>query len=318
MTNTKPITGASATRIAPSAPAAVASRASARWRESLTRICSTRAAALRNRRLRNPPRGLRGEGYTIIDSYRLSFPAAALLVLTGCGTDGALNDDRPPADVGGRFSIVGFSFGAKPDTYGYEGKASPEEAALRAQAEKFDNTVWQGVVIGAAVGAIAGVAAGHDGESAAAGTIVGASIGALAGIYVANKQKQYASAEDRLNSMIADIDKSNAETAQLIADTQKVLDEDRQRLTQMQARYRQGQATEHQFIQERARVWSNRKVVEKAALGAKDRYRIFEAAAERFEKVNPGTSPQALQASLKPFRARIDQMDKIVANLTKA
>jgi len=243
---------------------------------------------------------------------------AAAVSVVGCVTEGPAKPDRPPAEVGGRFSIGGFTLGPRGEPYGYQGDLSDSEKKLREQGRKFDKTVWQGVLIGAVAGTLIGAVAGGDAEDAVGGAIVGGSIGALAGMYVAHKQKVYASAEDQLDSMIGDIRTSNRDAEALIADAKTVLAEDRRRLAAVQARHRAGQATERELEQERARVWGNKKVVETAAVGARDQYRMFEGAKRSFEKQNPGTSTRSFDQELGAYQRSVDLLDSVATSMAKA
>ncbi|AFL75297.1 hypothetical protein [Thiocystis violascens] len=87
-----------------------------------------------------------------------------------------MGSGRPPAEVGGRFSIGGLELLEPTDNYGYTGELSPAEQALREQGRKFDRTVWQAVLIGSVAGTTIGAVAGGDAEDAVGGAIVGASI----------------------------------------------------------------------------------------------------------------------------------------------
>jgi len=243
---------------------------------------------------------------------------ATTLMLIACTAGLETQTERPPAEVGGRFSIGGFSFGGKPDTFGYEGTLSPEEAALREQARKFDRTVWQGILIGAVVGTAVGVAAGGDTEDAVGGAIIGASVGAIAGIYVAHMQQRYANKEDQLDAMITDVRNSNRETETLIADVKTVIAEDRRRLASVQQRVAQGQAGAKELEQERGRVWGNRRVVEKAAVGGQDQYRMFEGAIQRFQKNNPGVKTSGFEQALTSYRNNLATLDRLAASMAKA
>lgn len=252
-------------------------------------------------------------------SHGLAASAIALAATLGaCGTEPVGPADRPPAQQGGELSIGGFKLFQPPENYGYTGPQSASEQALREQARKFDRTVWEGALIGAVLGTAIGAAAGGDAESAAGGAIAGAALGALAGMYIANKQKQYSSREDQLDSMVSDVRASNRETQALIADARAVLAEDKRRLAQVQARYAQGKATETELKQEQGRVWGNRKVAEKAAQGARDQYRLFDRAREDFKRQAPGTGTASLERELTSFRQSIDALDGVAASMAKA
>ncbi len=245
----------------------------------------------------------------------VALPFAALV---GCVSEPVTETGRAPAEVGSNFSIGGFQLVKPKENYGYEGTLSPSEQALREQAEKFDKTVWQGLLIGAIAGTAIGAVVGGDAESAVGGAIVGASVGALAGMYVANKQKLYASKEDQLNSMIGDVKTSNQNTEALIRDIRAVIAEDQRRLADIQARYHRGKATEAEVTQERARIWGNRKVAEKATLGAKDQYQLFDGAKQDFERQNPGLATQNLARELSAYRKAIDTLDSVASGMVKA
>jgi hypothetical protein len=240
------------------------------------------------------------------------------ILAAGCTEEGSVRRDRPPAEVGGRFSIGGFSLGRQGEDYGFKGDLSASEEKLREQGRRFDKTVWEGVLIGAVAGTLIGAVAGGDAEDAVGGAIVGGSIGALAGMYVARKQKLYASVEDQLDSMIVDVRDSNRDAEALIADAKTVLAEDKRRLAAIQIRYQQGKATERELEQERARAWGNKKVVESAALGARDQYRMFEGAKRGFEKQNPGTSTHSFDQELDAYQRSVDLLDSVAASMAKA
>lgn len=244
--------------------------------------------------------------------------ALIALTLLACDAGVETKTDQPPAEVGGRFVIGGFSFGGKEETFGYTGELSGDEAALREQARKFDQTVWQGMLIGAVVGTAVGAVAGGDTQGAVGGAIVGAGVGAIAGMYVARMQQRYASTEDQLNAMIGDVRNSNRATEQLIADVQTVIAEDRRRLAAVQAKVASGQATAADLTQERGRAWGNRRVVEKAALGGQDQYRVFAGAIQRFQQQNPGVKTINFEQELKGYRARLESLDHLAAGMAKA
>ena len=240
------------------------------------------------------------------------------LTLAACDAGLETKTDQPPAEVGGRFAIGGFSFGGTAEKFGYTGELSGDEAALREQARKFDQTVWQGMLIGAVVGTAVGAVAGGDAQDAVGGAIVGAGVGAIAGMYVARMQQRYANTEDQLDAMIADVRNSNRATEALIADVQTVIAEDRRRLAAVQAKVARGQATTADLTQERGRAWGNRRVVEKAALGGQDQYRMFEGAIQRFQQKNPGVKTANFDQELKGYRTRLENLDRLAASMAKA
>jgi hypothetical protein len=109
-----------------------------------------------------------------------------------------------------------------------------EELELRARA--LQRTVQEAAVAGAVAGA-GGVYVfgGRGGPGPAIGLIGGIPIGAATGTYVGYLQQQYASNEDRLERLRADIELTNAETAAAIRTMQVVLDQQRRELAALRA-----------------------------------------------------------------------------------
>ena len=243
----------------------------------------------------------------------------AALVCAGCASEAEPQRDRPPPEVGGRFSIGGFSVATGDEPYGYEGELSETERRMREQSRRFDKTVWQGMLLGAVAGTVVGVVAGGDTEDAVGGAIVGASIGAIAGMYVASKQRQYATLEDQIESMTNDIQASNREAERLIESARLVLAEDRRRLSAVNASIHRGQATEKALAQERARAWGNRKVIEKAAQGARDQQLVFQSASQSLtENQAPAAGTPGLERALEAYQHNIEALDEIAGQMGKA
>lgn len=249
--------------------------------------------------------------------FRWLVPAAAL-TLIACGPGEGVRTDRPPPQTGGCLTIAGLPVGGCEENYGYTGTLSPEERALREQARRFDRTVWQGVMIGAVAGGAIGVLAGGDARGAAEGVMVGAAVGAIAGVYVAGMQKRYADKEDQLQAMTADVQTANRETEALIADVRKVIEEDRRRLAAVQAQIGRGQATQAQLIQERGRAAGNRRVVEQALQGGRDRYRVFQSAEGKFRQANPGVATAGLTKALDSYQSRLNALDSLATSMKQA
>ena len=251
-------------------------------------------------------------------SERIAVLVTTALILIACASGPETKSDRPPAEVGGCWSIAGYEHCDTTDTFGYKGSYSPDELALREQAKRFDLTVWQGALIGAVIGGAIGAASGGSASSAAGGATAGAAIGLIAGAYVAHLQDRYASKEDQLDAMTRDVANSNQKTAELIAKIRSVIAEDRRRLAAIQARVAHGQATAAELEQERGRIWSNRRVVEKATLGAKDQYSMFKDASQRYQRSHAGTTTVALEQGLTQYRKNLESLDRLSASMVKA
>ena len=176
---------------------------------------------------------------------------------------------------------------------------SPAERRLREQSRAFQKTVWEGALIGASAGALWGIVQGKDTEGILKRALIGGAVGGLAGAYVASKQKQYSNKEDQLDSMIADVRKSNKETEDLIGSARQVLAEDKRRLASVEKRYKAGQASKADLDSTRHRVSENNAVVSQATKGAREKYSMFEGAEREYRQENPGVDTKALQSELR-------------------
>lgn len=195
---------------------------------------------------------------------------------------------------------------------------TPAEERLRRQSKAFQRTVWEGALIGAGAGALWGVLAGDDTKGILTKTAIGGAVGGLAGAYIASKQKAFASEEDQLDSMIADVRQSNRDAEALIASLREVIAEDRARLAAVERRYRAGQATEADLAATRKRVAVNRSIAQDAAKGAREQYTMYSDAERAFRGKSPGTDTQGLKSELTTYKQQIETLDGLADSLSVA
>lgn len=186
---------------------------------------------------------------------------------------------------------------------------SPAEQRLREQSRAFQKTVWEGALIGASAGALWGIVQGKDTEEILKRTLIGGAAGGLAGAYVATKQKQYSDTEDQLDSMIADVRKSNKETEDLIDSVQQVLTEDKSRLASVERRYKEGQASQSDLENTRRRAAENKAVVNEARKGAREQYSMFDGAEREYRQQHPSADTHQLQSELRAYNKQIEALD---------
>lgn len=204
------------------------------------------------------------------------------------------------------------------DAAGKDYALTASERRMREQGRKFDKTVWQGALIGAAGGALWGVIKGDDTKDIFKKAAIGAAAGGLAGAYIAHKQRQYSNKEDQLESMIVDVRKSNTESKELIASAREVIAEDKRRLAAVESRYKQGAATSKDLQHERVRLADNRKVVKNAVTGAKKKQSMFSGAKKEFEQQNPDVDTQRFQSALETYNEHIDTLDGLAEGIAVA
>jgi len=157
----------------------------------------------------------------IVRTRSLAATAAALMLLSACATTGP---------------------GGEPLT--------PAQQQLRAQNQRFNDTVATGVVAGAlALGLLGALLAGprSRGEGAALGALAGAAVGGAAGTYIAARNERYATREQAAQARIAAANQEAAELERTALAAEQVAKENRERLAVLQARVKAGQATAAQL-----------------------------------------------------------------------
>lgn len=192
------------------------------------------------------------------------------------------------------------------------------EERLRRQSRAFQRTVWEGALIGAGAGALWGALAGDDTKGILTKTAIGGAVGGLAGAYIATKQREFASAEDQLDSMIADVRQSNRDAEALIASIRDVIADDRRRLADVERRIGAGQGTQAELAAIRRRAEANRAVARDAAEGAHEQYSMFSNAERSFRTENPDVRTGDLERELRTYRAQIETLDDLADSMTVA
>mgnify|MGYP002635134328 CR=1 FL=1 len=173
--------------------------------------------------------------------------------------------------------VAGMSLSACVTTSGSTANLTPAEKRMRAQAEDFQNTVVQGVVVGAGIGLLAALLSGNK-KNAAGYAAAGAVVGGSAGYYVAKQKETYANEEARLDSMIADVRQDNSNLADMSADAKQVIAADMARIDRVEAQLAAGQISQDQARQELARAEDNGKYLTSAINGLHKRHEQYQEA----------------------------------------
>lgn len=195
---------------------------------------------------------------------------------------------------------------------------TPAERRMRQQSRAFQKTVWEGVLIGASAGTLIGVIRGERPEGVVRNALIGGAAGGLAGLYVAHLQKKYATKEDQLEAMTADVKKSNQETAEFIASVREVIAEDKRRLAAVEQQVRKGQATQAQLQVTRRQIAANRQVVAQAGQGAREKASMFAGAERQYRKDHPGADTARMQRELDAFNKNINTLDGLAQSVKVA
>ncbi len=237
------------------------------------------------------------------------FASVLATVLLGCLPSEQTKTDSPYSASVREARIVGDQ--QREEDY----QLTASERRMRSQGRNFDRTVWQGVLIGAAGGALWGLIEGGDAATMLKSVAIGAAVGGLAGAYIAHKQKQYAEKEDQLESMILDVRESNEDAEALITSVSTVIAEDQRRLASVDRQYKQGVLTHEALKQERSRLAANRAVVKDALNGAKEKYTMFREAKHEYEKRNPTIDTQRFKFELEAYNEHIEALDTLAEGM---
>ncbi len=222
--------------------------------------------------------------------------AAALTVLVGACASG------------GSFGIPGMS--STPLT--------PAQQQLRERADTFNQTVWEGVAIGAAAGGLIGYFTASD-DDRLRNTLIGAAgggvAGGLAGYYIAGKQEEFADHEDVLDSMITDVQQKNVESGQLIEAMQAVLEEDNRKLESLRAQLAADEITQADYQGDIARIDEDRAEMQGAVDSAGEQLGTFKSARDLYQEENADVDTAQLNNEITTLQGRIHTMNTIVADL---
>jgi outer membrane murein-binding lipoprotein Lpp len=187
---------------------------------------------------------------------------------------------------------------------------TPEEQMMRQQGDAFNKTVVEGAAVGAVAGALAGLLINRDVKGALVGAASGAVLGGGTGYYLAQKQKQYASNEQRMDAMIADVRTDNEKVAGLIRSSKDVIAADMQRIDQLNKGIASGNITKENAKRELARVEENEKYLQKT-IGNLKKKQI------EWEEIASQTKGQGTSQQTKALNGEINKLEKQVASMEK-
>ena len=196
------------------------------------------------------------------------------------------------------------------------------QAKLRQQADTSAKTVIEGAAVGALAPVALNAAGTKLGNAApVVGAAAGAAVGGLAGAYVDQKQKEYASVEDQLDSVIADAKAKNQQARDLTSTMRTVLDEHKRQLSKLRAGIRRGTTTQEQLDAELASARADKQVMDKAVSGSRDNLKIFtdtrDAMKAKAETAKDRSRLTALNGEIGTLSGRINTMSGIVDTLSR-
>lgn len=187
------------------------------------------------------------------------------------------------------------------------------EKRMREQAATFNQTIAEGAALGCVAGLVLGALVssrgdGQRGQGMAIGCTAGAAVGGATGYYVADKQEQYASTEERLAAMTTDLRADNQRLADLIDASHQVLVADRATLRRLEKQLAEGVITRDKTRQQLAAVDDNTRYLEQTVASLKKKQQEYAMARARSQG-----SAQAMDA----MDAEIARLERQIAALAK-
>lgn len=133
---------------------------------------------------------------------------------------------------------------------GLDPNLTPEQQALRQEADRFNAILATGAVTGALLGGVLGYLIGDDPESALIGAAGGAVAGAAAGYYVASEGERYATLEEELGAKTQMAQAAVNNNQVTVTNAERVVAQQKARIATLGAQLRNGQLNRDQYTQE--------------------------------------------------------------------
>lgn len=165
---------------------------------------------------------------------------------------------------------------------------TPAEKRMREQAATFNQTVVEGAALGCVAGMLLGALVsgrgdGHRGQGMALGCAAGAAVGGATGYYIADKQEEYASTEERLEAMTTDVRADNQRLADLIDASRQVIAADMKTIERTEKQMAEGLINRERARNQLAAVDDNARYLEQTVANLKKKqqeYTIARASSE--------------------------------------
>lgn len=195
---------------------------------------------------------------------------------------------------------------------------TPEQRKMREQAQAYNKTVGQGIGIGALAGGLLMAALGGDGEDIAAGAAVGGAVGGIAGSYYAEKQKEYASEEDALDSMISDARDYNQESRRLIATAEQVCEKQTRKLADLKRQLDAGQDTKKALRKEIRIARADKRIIEESLASTQEEMEKYQKAMARHQKDFPGSDVSEFEDEIAVIGERVEELETLSQQLAES
>ncbi|WP_416896963.1 MAG: hypothetical protein ACMVY4_15810 [Minwuia sp.] len=223
------------------------------------------------------------------------------VLLGGCQTTG-------DSDGGGSLFDFGGSSSDDPNL-------TPEERALREDAEVFNETVFGGAATGAviagglcALGALLGNNGGNALGRCAIMAGVGGAIGAIDGYMVAKRQEAARKQVREIDLVTEEIEAKNVKLRRLVDSSRRVVDQNRQRLEEVRIKVAANAAREDELRREKDRLEANIDVMDDTLENLRDERDNYEEVVRELRAGGQNTAQ---------LEAQIGEMNQQIAALER-
>ena len=188
---------------------------------------------------------------------------------------------------------------------GGEGTAlTPEERALRAEAQVFEKTVLGGAAAGAAIGGVTCMLFGSSLSECGGEMALGAVAGGIAGYVTASKQ-QAANEQVRATDVVTrDIQADNERIGTLVATARKVVEENRASNQELRARIARNEAEAGEIKTRQNKIRENVEVLNGVIANLNEKRSQYAEVASNLE--NEGEDTGALRRQVDEMSEQID------------
>jgi hypothetical protein len=190
--------------------------------------------------------------------------------------------------------------------------ATPEEAELQRRSQALQKTIVEGAATGAAAGAALSLANG--GDNFWRNVLIGAAVGGLAGTYVASLQRNFADREAQLKQARKDIKATNADVAATLNVMRIVQQREIEEVKSLRAALAAGRTDSASMAARLSVAQANLADMEGAIDGA-------EARAEEFTRARAAIASEPgegnIDSELAELQNRIAQMRAVADDLSK-
>lgn len=197
--------------------------------------------------------------------------------------------------------------------------ATQDERRLAQLSEAYNETFMEGCLVGAGLGAGIGALASskNRGMGALIGAGVGTLIGCAAGSYLGSLQNNYATEEDRLDAVIADLAKDNQALSNMIPVAKRVVAENRAKIDQLNRAVASGRMTQAQAAGELEDIDAARSQLQSTLTNAKKRLSDQKKAVALNSRNSDPRQVAAANAELEKKHQQVATLESELDTLTR-